>query len=63
MSVRFELEQVSDFVGMRSRCYCRGGVARAIALKHALLANCPEVLERAEYRKVIDFAKRHYGWK
>ena len=45
------------------RCHCRGGVARAIALKHGLLANCPDILERAEYRKVIDLAKRQYGWK
>ena len=45
------------------RCHCRGGVARAIALKHGLLANCPEILTRAEYRKVIDLAKREYGWK
>src|SRR6266566_3181144 len=34
------------------RCHCRGGVARAIALKHGLLANCPEILTRAEYRRV-----------
>ncbi len=45
------------------RCHCRGGVARAIALKHGLLANCPDVLSKAEYRRVIDLAKRHYGWK
>ena len=45
------------------RCHCRGGVARAIALKHGLLANCPDVLSKAEYRRVIDLAKRHYGWR
>jgi hypothetical protein len=44
-------------------CHCRGGVARAIALKYGLLANCPEVLTRAEYRKVTDLAARLYGWK
>jgi len=45
------------------RCHCRGGVARAIALKHSILGNCPDVLSKAEYRKVIDLARQHYEWR
>ena len=45
------------------RCNCRGGVARAIALRHGLITACPHVLSKSEYREVVEIAKEKYGFK